>query len=587
MSISPKGTSIQSIYRDYRNGSLIVNRKYQRKLVWTLEEKQKLIDTIIKEYPIPLFLLAEIKNSGDIHYEIIDGMQRLNAIFTFIENEFAHEDKVFDINELSRAKQLYDDGVISILDGYPKLEKEKCANFLDYQLAVTIYPSMQHNTVTEVFNRINSSGKQLSNQERRQAGVLNEFGDFIRMLASEIRGDVSNEKILLNEMPEISINSKFSPLNYGLKAEEILWYKHGIITCSNLRDSEDEEVLADITASILLDEPFERSRENLDDLYSNSDFSKEINSRLVRYGTDRLSTEIKYIFSFFKEILECKENTIGSFKSVVMEATNNPAKVSFYTFIMALYKLIIKEEKAPSSNIDIIKSIKGLQKKIFKTGNYTKKDDRIKNINIAIGLIQDYFTKKVPSLLGHGPSLAIDFENSLRRSKIETPRYEFKQGILNLNDRKIELSVFEKIINTICAIANLGKDSSGFLYIGIADKKADSDRIEKIDLINSINIGEKYIVGIDRECKVLKISVEQYMDKILYCIKSSKLSDPLKTQIQSKIDIIEYKNLSTIVISIPSQKEISYVDDKVYFRKNSSTNEASPKEIVAISKFFQ
>jgi hypothetical protein len=39
MSITPQGRSIQAMYRDYRDGKLLVNRRYQRKLVWTLDEK--------------------------------------------------------------------------------------------------------------------------------------------------------------------------------------------------------------------------------------------------------------------------------------------------------------------------------------------------------------------------------------------------------------------------------------------------------------------------------------------------------------------------------------------------------------------
>ena len=57
--LSSEPTSIQSIYNWYREGRLFVNRRYQRKLVWTLEEKQKLIDSILKDYPIPAILLAE------------------------------------------------------------------------------------------------------------------------------------------------------------------------------------------------------------------------------------------------------------------------------------------------------------------------------------------------------------------------------------------------------------------------------------------------------------------------------------------------------------------------------------------------
>ena len=46
MAVSPKGISIQSMYRDYRDGILVVNRQYQRKLVWTVAEKIKLMSLL-------------------------------------------------------------------------------------------------------------------------------------------------------------------------------------------------------------------------------------------------------------------------------------------------------------------------------------------------------------------------------------------------------------------------------------------------------------------------------------------------------------------------------------------------------------
>lgn len=75
---SPRGMSIMGAYELYRKNLLYVNRRYQRKLVWTVKEKQNLIESILKKYPVPLILLASIE---DGKYEIIDGMQRLvNAI---------------------------------------------------------------------------------------------------------------------------------------------------------------------------------------------------------------------------------------------------------------------------------------------------------------------------------------------------------------------------------------------------------------------------------------------------------------------------------------------------------------------------
>ena len=112
MSVIPSGVSIQEMYRRYRENLLVVNRRYQRKLVWTEQEKECLVDSIMKGYPIPLILFAEkIRNDGIVYYEILDGMQRLNAIFSFIENEFPWQEKYFDVNQLARAKQAETEGL--------------------------------------------------------------------------------------------------------------------------------------------------------------------------------------------------------------------------------------------------------------------------------------------------------------------------------------------------------------------------------------------------------------------------------------------------------------------------------------------
>jgi uncharacterized protein with ParB-like and HNH nuclease domain len=71
--LASQSTSIQSLYTWYREGKLFVNRRYQRKLVWTQEEKQKLIESILKRYPIPAILIAE-RDGEPGTYEIIDGL---------------------------------------------------------------------------------------------------------------------------------------------------------------------------------------------------------------------------------------------------------------------------------------------------------------------------------------------------------------------------------------------------------------------------------------------------------------------------------------------------------------------------------
>lgn len=78
---------INNLFKDaYKRHLILVNRKYQRKFVWSVEEKQAFIDTLLRGYPVPLFLFA--KTGDDRKREIIDGLQRLDAIFSFIKQEF-------------------------------------------------------------------------------------------------------------------------------------------------------------------------------------------------------------------------------------------------------------------------------------------------------------------------------------------------------------------------------------------------------------------------------------------------------------------------------------------------------------------
>src|SRR5665648_1298320 len=98
------------------------------------------------------------------------------------------------------------------------------------------------------------------------------------------------------------------------------------------------------------------------------------------------------------------------------------------------FYLIVKEEKSPAEPERIISALSKLQKQMISTANYSVAADREKNINRTIGLIQKYFVKKDPPVLRHGSGLALDFENSIRRSKIESNRYECKQGFYELTE---------------------------------------------------------------------------------------------------------------------------------------------------------
>jgi hypothetical protein len=111
------------------------------------------------------------------------------------------------------------------------LSRTECANFLDYTHAVTEFPATNGDAVNEVFGQINSYGRRLSDQEKRQAGVVSGFANLVREIATEIRGDVSQDSLDLSEMPAISVDIAGDSPSYGVKAGETFWCKQGVL-CS-------------------------------------------------------------------------------------------------------------------------------------------------------------------------------------------------------------------------------------------------------------------------------------------------------------------------------------------------------------------
>ena len=222
------------------------------------------MDSIARGFPVPIILLAEDQASDRNLLEIIDGMQRLNAIMSFLENQFPLESGYFDLNTMAASKALLDEGVLQ--QSVPLLPREECVRIASYTLPLSIYEFAGEADIDEVFRRINSGGKKLSRQELRIAGSTGHFAQAVRLVAAKIRGDVSaSDKLMLNEMNRISIGSK--ELKYGIDVDKIFWIEQGILTKEQVRESRDEELIADVLSFMLLEQKPSSRREFLDDYF--------------------------------------------------------------------------------------------------------------------------------------------------------------------------------------------------------------------------------------------------------------------------------------------------------------------------------
>jgi len=256
--------SVQKLYTEYLAQRFAVNRRYQRKLVWTVEEKRALIDSILRDLPVPLILVAEISGEQPYVYEIIDGMQRLNAIFAFIENEYDVDGRYFDLETLADTKDMTDDGKLE--QKKPVMSRESSRKIVNYSLALSVFRATGTAQIDEVFRRINSGGRRLSGQELRQAGSTAEIAQLVRVLASRIRGDSSRGDVVpLGKMPKLSINNKH--LDYGVDVDTIFWVQQSILRRVDVRTSNDEQLILDLLVDCLIDPLISSGTDTRDSVY--------------------------------------------------------------------------------------------------------------------------------------------------------------------------------------------------------------------------------------------------------------------------------------------------------------------------------
>lgn len=558
--------TVETIFDYYQKEKLLVNRRYQRKLVWTLEEKQGFIDSISLNYPVPLFLVAEVNYKGSAILEIIDGMQRLNAIIAFIEGEFSFKGAYFDLETIAGTKYLLD--TKKLKQKLPKLDRELCKNIASYQLPLSVSVFNEEEAIDDIFKRINSNGKHLSSQELRQAGSTNLFGKLVRQLSESIRGDVSHsERLTLNNMKKISINN--SKLDYGINMGGIFWRKHNLITSENIRASRDEELVAHLLGAILVEPRPNATQINLDNFY---DDNKLIENRIQKLGEEYI---IKMFQAVFEELRNTFESTQSSFCRVLFKEETNYVNRSFQVFFLAFYDLLVKEQLKIKNHFTLAKSLEGIGDK-YLTSNaeyYKYSKNREQGIEVVKGLIRNHFIKRNENdpVLNNG---VIKLENLLGSSQTENTSYDFKIGLHKLHgDNSFDENCFEKILKTLTAIANNSKDSIGYVVIGVADKQSDSEAHEKFYRVKSRNYKSFFITGVKPEAGKYK-SHDEYRRIIETKIKNSKIT-PSKyiDQILRNIDYFDYYDKTVMILKIQTDGEPAKFGDKYYERQGTSTIE--------------
>ena len=151
----------------FKSSNYILQPKYQRRITWNNKKRSKLIESFIMNIPVPPVFLYETEFGV---YQVMDGLQRISTIMDFFDNKFSLEGLV-EWSELNG--RFYKDLPQKVKEGIER--RQLSVITLLKESAKT--NDQEANMKKMVFERLNTGGEKLEQQEIRNALYPGKFND--------------------------------------------------------------------------------------------------------------------------------------------------------------------------------------------------------------------------------------------------------------------------------------------------------------------------------------------------------------------------------------------------------------------------
>lgn len=174
--------SCADIYRMYDAKQIDINPDFQRGVVWKNRAQTLFVDSVLKQLPIPSICISlDGKTQQRL---VIDGLQRISTMIKFLAPDSKWIlSKIDDVDERIRGRKVselrvIESGLFNIFENFIiPVNVIRC----DY----TRRDHMQY--LFQIFNRLNSGGSKLYNQEIRNCIYQGPFNTLIKNLARSER----------------------------------------------------------------------------------------------------------------------------------------------------------------------------------------------------------------------------------------------------------------------------------------------------------------------------------------------------------------------------------------------------------------
>lgn len=190
----------EQICRLYRRGELKLSPAFQRKSVWSERDRIKFIRSLLDGFPVPSIFLYKRGAGKQIEYDVIDGKQRIETLLAFTRAK-GFKFKKFDVKYKFHDNAPPDDKEY-FYDWKDLQYWKQHRRVLDYKFQVSEVAG-DLPQITELFVRINSTGKRLTGQERRHAQYLNnDLMELSHLTARKLSKRFLKHKIISNSQAD-------------------------------------------------------------------------------------------------------------------------------------------------------------------------------------------------------------------------------------------------------------------------------------------------------------------------------------------------------------------------------------------------
>ncbi|WP_137456008.1 DUF262 domain-containing protein, partial [Escherichia coli] len=203
---------LETLVKKIKKNVIKLNPEYQRNHRWNDDTSSRLIESLILNIPIPFIYISQDVDVDDeidsesSRFSVIDGQQRLTAIYNFFENTFHLQ----GLEVLDKLNGSYYKDLPPFLIRRLEERSIRCL-----RIDSTLDPQVKY----DIFERLNSGSVKLESQELRNATCRGPFKDLVKKLAKNAHFiaacKLTPDSSRVKKMEDEELVLRFFAINYN------------------------------------------------------------------------------------------------------------------------------------------------------------------------------------------------------------------------------------------------------------------------------------------------------------------------------------------------------------------------------------